>query len=80
MRAFVDKNVLIRHLTGEPPAQARRATRLLTESEELLLPDLIVAEGVHVLESFYEVPRAEVARLVRAIVVDNGQRQGLPDA
>lgn len=59
MRAFVDKNVLIRHLTGEPPAQARRATRLLTESEELLLPDLIVAEGVHVLESFYEVPRAE---------------------
>jgi hypothetical protein len=55
-------------------------SRLLTESEELLLPDLIVAEGVHVLESFYEVPRAEVARLVRAIVVDNGQRQGLPDA
>jgi predicted nucleic acid-binding protein len=66
--AFVDTDVLIRHLTGDPPDQAARATRLLSEVDQLLLPDLIVAETVYVLESFYEVPRPRVAELVRAII------------
>ena len=68
MSAFVDTNVLIRHLTGDPPRQAARATRFLAEADELLLADLIVAETVYVLESFYEVGRARVAELVRAII------------
>jgi predicted nucleic acid-binding protein len=66
--AFVDTNVLVRHLTGEPPEEAARATRLLSRAEDLLLPDLIVAELVYVLESFYEVPRPRVAELVRAVI------------
>jgi predicted nucleic acid-binding protein len=66
--AFVDTNVLIRHLTGDPPEQAARATRLLSQAGRLLLCDLTVAETVDVLESFYEVPRARVAELVRAII------------
>ena len=68
MTAFLDTNVLIRHLTGDPPAQARRATAFLERADELLLPDLIVAEVVYVLESFYELERARVAELVRAII------------
>lgn len=68
MSAFLDTNVLIRHLTGDPPAQARRATAFLAAAEELLLPDLIVTEVVHVLESYYEVERGRVAELVRAII------------
>ena len=68
MSAFLDTNVLVRHLTGGPPDQAARATRLLAQATQLLLPDLIVAEVVYVLESFYEVPRPRVAELVRAIV------------
>ena len=68
MSAFVDTNILIRHLTGDPPDQAARATRFLTAADELLLADLVVAEVVYVLESFYEVPRARVAELVQAIV------------
>jgi predicted nucleic-acid-binding protein len=68
LSAFVDTNVLIRHLTGDPPAQARRATTFLAKAEELLLPDVIVAEVVYVLESFYEVERQRVAELVRAII------------
>jgi predicted nucleic acid-binding protein len=68
LSAFLDTNILIRHLTGDPPAQARRATALLKRAKELLLCDLIVAEVVHVLESFYEVERERVAELVRAIV------------
>jgi predicted nucleic acid-binding protein len=59
--AFVDTNVLIRHLTGDPPDQAARAPGLLSEADRLLLPDLIVAETVDVLESFYEVPRLDFA-------------------
>lgn len=68
MSAFVDANVLVRHLTGDPPGQARRATAFLEEADELLLPDLIVAEVVYVLESFYEVERPRVAELTRAII------------
>ena len=68
MTAFVDTNILIRHLTGEPAAPARRATRYLERADELLLPDLILAEVAYVLESFYEVARAEVATTLRAIL------------
>ena len=68
MTAFVDTNVLIRHLTGEPPQQARQATRYLEEADQLLLPDLILAEVAYVLESFYEVARLQVAEALRAIL------------
>lgn len=68
MTAFVDTNILIRHLTGDPPDQAARATALLAEAEELLLLDVIVAEIVYVLESFYKVPTDEVAGLVRSVI------------
>jgi predicted nucleic acid-binding protein len=66
--AFVDTNVLVRHLTGDSPAQAARATRLLQQADELLLPDLILAEMACVLESFYETPRAQVAETLRAVL------------
>lgn len=68
MTVFVDTNILVRHLTGDPPAQARRATRYLEAANELLLPDLIAAEVAYVLESYYEVPRGQVAEALRAIV------------
>lgn len=69
MTAFVDTNVLVRHLTGEPRDQARRAGRYLAGGEELHLADLIVAELVYVLQSVYGLHRATVAGLVRAVVV-----------
>lgn len=68
MTAFVDTNVLIRHLTGDPPAQAARASRFLARADELLLPDLILAEIAYVLESFYEAPRRQVAETLRAVL------------
>lgn len=74
MRAFIDTNVLIRHLTGDPPDLAARATQLISEAEELLLADLIVAEVVYVLESFYQVERPRVAEMVRAIVAFDAMR------
>ena len=68
LSAFVDSNVLVRHLTGDPPDQARRATEFLRSGETLILVDLVVAEVVYVLESVYEVERLRVAELVRAVV------------
>ncbi len=68
MRAFLDTNVLIRHLTGDPPDMAERATAALASAEQLLLTDLVLAECVYVLESFYEVERAQVAELMRAAI------------
>ena len=68
MTALLDTNVLIRHLTGDPPDMAARATAVLASDERLLLADLIVAECIYVLESFYEVPREQVAELMRAAI------------
>ena len=45
---------------------ARRATALLASGERLLLADLVLAECVFVLESFYELARTDVAMLMRA--------------
>ncbi len=68
--------MIVRHLTGDPPDQARRATRFLAEAEPdtLLLTDLIVAECVYVLESFYELPRADVADRMRAVLAHDAMR------
>lgn len=68
LRAFCDTNILVRHLTGDPPEMAARVTRFLAEADELLLVDLIVAEVVNVLESFYEVSRPQVAESVRSVL------------
>lgn len=68
MRALIDTNVLVRHLTGDPPAQARRATALLSGAHELVLTDLVLAELIYVLESFYERPRREIAGMARAVI------------
>jgi predicted nucleic acid-binding protein len=68
LSAFLDTNVLVRYLTGDPPQLARRAATFLARADELLVPDLVVAEVVYVLESFYEVERVRVAELVRAVI------------
>lgn len=68
MIAYVDTNVLIRHLTGDPPAQAKRATRFLLEAEGLILEDVIVAEVVYVLETVYEQTRTDITIEIRALL------------
>ena len=68
MSAFVDTNVLVRHLTGDPRAMAERATAFLASEPELYLADLVVAETVYVLESFYKAPRDQVATAMRSLI------------
>jgi predicted nucleic acid-binding protein len=66
--AFVDTNILIRHLTGDPPEMAARATAYLASASQLFLVDLVVAETVYVLESFYRAPRAQIASSIRSLL------------
>lgn len=68
MSAFVDTNTLVRHLTGDPADMAARATAYLEVETDLLLTDLVVAETVYVLESFYEAPRVQVAEAIRSLL------------
>lgn len=68
MSAFVDTNIVVRHLTGDPPEMAIRATRSLSSERELLVTDLVAAETVYVLESFYEAPRHQVAEALRSLL------------
>jgi predicted nucleic-acid-binding protein len=68
MTSFVDTNIFVRHLTGDPPDMAAQATAFLGHEPELLLADVIVAETVFVLESVYEAPRAQVADAIRSLL------------
>lgn len=66
--AYIDTNVLVRHLTDDPPDQGRRATAILENAERLILTDVVVAELVYVLESFYERPRRQIAESVQSLL------------
>jgi predicted nucleic-acid-binding protein len=68
VNAVLDTNVLVRHLTADPPDQAARATAFLAGADELLLSDIVVAELVYALETVYRVERARVAELLRAVI------------
>jgi hypothetical protein len=47
---------------------ATRATALLASDEQLLLADLVLAECIYMLESYYEVDRTRVAELMRGAI------------
>ena len=64
MSAFIDTNIVVRHLTGDPAEMAPRATAYLAEAAKRSLTDLIVAETVYVIESFQQTPREPVAAVI----------------
>ena len=66
MTVLLDTNVVIRHLTGDPPDMAKRATRFLAAEVDLVLADVVLAECVYVLESVYRMDRVGVAQLMRS--------------
>ena len=68
LEALVDTNVLVRHLTGDPPAQARRATAFLRAGHVLILTDVVLAELVYVLSSYYGRSRDEVGAAARTLL------------
>jgi len=75
-RAFVDTNVLVRFLTGDPPDLAERARSLFDAVDagqvQLVLEEVILAEVVWVLESYYRHPPAEIARILLDLLAHEG--------
>lgn len=65
---WVDANILLRLLTGDPPELAQRALKLFQKAEEgevtLKLSPIVVAEIVWVLSSFYKYSRTEIAEVL----------------
>ncbi|RPH56265.1 type II toxin-antitoxin system VapC family toxin [bacterium] len=75
-RLWVDANVLLRFLTGEPEGLAERSARLMRRAEageiRLVLSPLVVAEIVWVLKSFYGHSYTEIARVVVPLLSADG--------
>ena len=75
-RLWVDTNVLVRFLTGDPPAMAAGAKALIEGAGagqfELEVLPVIVAETVYTLESFYELDRHEVASKLIQLLQSQG--------
>lgn len=80
-RRLVDTNLIVRHLTQDNAQQAKVASRLIDACDRgevvLVLLPAVVAECVFVLESFYELPRTDIARVMAALISSPGIE--LPD-
>jgi len=66
--AYVDTNVLIRHITRDDPALARRATRLLDHGTVLILTPVVFLETAYVLRTVYGYPRELIARILKEVL------------
>src|SRR5579862_6863991 len=66
MPALIDADVLISHLTGDPPHQTRLATALIETASDLVLLDVIAAECIYVLQSNYHLARTQIVELIRS--------------
>ena len=71
MRA-IDANIILRYLTNDVPSQAKQAEELLKRveegSEEVFLPDIILADIIWILEGYYKQPREEIREWITAII------------
>ncbi len=69
---YIDANVFLRFILGEPPGFAVEAERFFRDSIEgrfkLVTSELVIAEIVWTLESFYEKPKEQICELVQGIL------------
>ena len=68
----LDTNVLIRHLVQDEPAQARLATRFITQecsrAEPVFINRIVLCETVWVLESAYGYSKEDIAGVLERIM------------
>ncbi len=61
---FVDTNIFLRYLTADDPAKYKRCKELFQRAVDgkvrLLTSDMVIAELIWTLQSFYKVPKDEV--------------------
>lgn len=70
--SFVDTNIIVRYLTGEPPQQAAEAVRIIREGQNLWLPDVVFTETAYVLGNRYGFPREFIIdHMIALVEMDN---------
>jgi len=57
---WLDTNMVIRYLLGEPAEQAQAAATIIEQSAQLWISPVILAESYFVLSSVYQRTRAEI--------------------
>lgn len=69
---FVDTNLFLRFLTNDVPAQADAVEKLLRQAEQnkiqLMTNNMVIAEIIWTLESYYECERADIQNKILAIL------------
>jgi predicted nucleic acid-binding protein len=75
-KVFLDTNIFLRYLTNDDPEKADQVEQLLRKAASgkaaLVTTELVIAEIVWVLESYYEVDKVQIAEQVRAILATEG--------
>lgn len=69
-KKIVDTNLLIRFLVDDNQTQAKAVTTLIEDAQprEIIIPDLIIAEVVWVLQSFYKVPKHKIVEIITSLL------------
>ena len=79
---LIDTNVILRFLLNDIPEQSERARRFLESVEvgveRVYLTDLVFSECIWVLEKFYKIPRAEIRKVMRPIILFEGMETQSP--
>jgi predicted nucleic-acid-binding protein len=69
---IIDANVILRYLTNDVPNQTRRAEELLKKvemgSEDVFLPDIILADIIWILEGYYKQSRVLIRDWITTIL------------
>lgn len=69
MSVIVDETVLLRYLLDDDPFQSPQAAELIATGEVRIYPE-IITRTVVTLRDVYDVPRAEIARAMTALLDD----------
>jgi len=66
---IIDTNLIIRFLVNDDPQKAARVKKVLQESKTAnVLPDLVIAEIIWVLSSYYELDKVSIISKIRALI------------
>lgn len=72
---LIDANVILRYLTNDPPEMAQRASALFHEiaagTLNVTVEDIVLAEVVWTLRSFYRAERTAIADGLGELIADN---------
>lgn len=74
--SFLDANIFIRYFTNDDPAKADKVEKLLDLAakgkERLMTTELVIAEVVWVLESFFKLSNTTIGPMIKAILATPG--------